>query len=178
MSVDQPSFIIFKLSEVGSNFPLFSLSFVMWRVIKKISFQYEQLDRWRQMHKDIDTTAKWFLIECTSSRQCRTHVQPTLHIEKWSLSMSGTKQPRIICNIFCTNLYGSRTLEDQMTKDNTPFDPEEVMWEESMLTRKRTTIGQRKIDTKILCNQYGLSRILLTRKHQDSHNCQVYSTPI
>ena len=52
--------------------------------------RYDQLDWWGQRNEDVDEGAKCFLAPCTigrtQSRKTQTHVQPLLHLEKWSIS--------------------------------------------------------------------------------------------
>ena len=51
------------------------------------------------------------------------------------------------------------------------------MWEESRLARKQMSRAQRRLDTKLLCNQCGLAKTLFNRKYQDTHNCPVCNAP-
>ena len=37
--------------------------------------------------------------------------------------------------------------------------------------------AQRRIDTKLLCNQCGLAQTLFNRRHQDTHHCPVCESP-
>ena len=71
------------------------------------------------------------------------------------------------------SLYGGCTLEYWAKKDNFPTDPTRILWEESRLARKKITRAQRRLDTKLLCNQCGLAQTLFNRRYQDIHNCPV-----
>ena len=73
---------------------------------------YNQLDWWGQQNEDVDEMAKDFLYTCTegSTANRRSHIQPTLHLEKWTLARDGTKFINICKDSLYTNLYGSCTL--------------------------------------------------------------------
>ena len=108
----------------------------------------------------------------------RTHRQPKLHLEKWCISMNGSKFQCISRDRLYTELYGPTTLQYWHKKDNVPLDLSQILWEESRLAGKRMASGQRRIDTKLLCNQYGLGKALWQHKHQDGHSCPVCSAPM
>jgi len=58
------------------------------------------------------------------------------------------------------------------------MDATRIFWEESRLAMKRMTRAQRRIDTKLLSDQCGLTKTLFHRKRQDTHNCPVCSAPM
>jgi hypothetical protein len=62
-------------------------------------------------------------------------------------------------------------------KYDMPSDPEEVMWEESRLARKRMPFGSRRIDAKVLSNCCGFTLTLQKRRHQDSSACPLREQP-
>ena len=96
-----------------------------------------------------------------------------LYLEKWSLTLDGNKLTCIDRNVLYDSLYGKRTLLYWHKKDNVSRNPEDIMWEESRLARRRTTVGLRRVDSKLLCNQCGLAKTLYNRRHQDTHRCPV-----
>ena len=58
-----------------------------------------------------------------------------------------------------------------------PTDPARILWEESCLARKKISMAQRRLDTKLLSNQYRLAETLFNRRYQDTHNCPVCDAP-
>ena len=94
-------------------------------------------------------------------------------LEKWSLSIDGSKLTSTTRSRLYTSLYGVRTLEYWAKKDNLPMEPTRILWEESRLARKSMSRAQRRIDTKLLCNQCGLAQTLFNRRHKDTHHCPV-----
>ena len=62
-------------------------------------------------------------------------------------------------------------------KDNIPTDPARILLEESRLARKQMSRAQRRLDTKLLCNQCGLAKTLFNKRYQDNHNCPVCDVP-
>ena len=120
--------------------------------------------------------AKRFLFECTEGRtNRRSHVQPTLYLEKWSLAQDGTKFTSVCRNSLYNNLYGHQTLAYWAEKDDTPKDPKRILWEESRLAMKKLSRAQRRIDTKMLCNHCGFENTKYNRKEQGTHNYPVCS---
>ena len=119
--------------------------------------RYDQLDWWGQRNEDVDQAAKRFLHECTTGPVStrRSYIQPTLHLEKWALTLHGLKLTSITRNGLYINLYGCRTLEYWAKKDNLPTDPARILWEESRLPQKKMTRAQQRLDTKLLYNQCG-----------------------
>ena len=140
---------------------------------------YNQLDWWGQRNEDVDKMAKEFLFDCTEGSQAelRSHVQPTLHLEKWALAYDDTKLTSICRNSLYTYLYGSHTLAYWAEKDDTPKYPQRILWEESRLAFKRLPRAQRRIDTKMLCNHCGFENTKYNRREQDSHSCPACSAP-
>ena len=61
----------------------------------------------------------------------RVHIHPILYLEKWSLSLDGTKLTCIDQNRIYENLYGKKTLKYWYEKDNVSQNPEDIMWEKS-----------------------------------------------
>ena len=107
----------------------------------------------------------------------RTYVQPTLYLEKWALARDGTKFTSICRKSLYTNLYGSCTLAYWAEKDDLPTDPKLILWKESRLAMKRLSHGQRRVDTKLLCNSCGFEKTLFNRKEQDTHTYPVCNEP-
>ena len=123
--------------------------------------------------------AKAFLRTCTSGDLTtkKSHVQPTLYLKKWMLSRDGTKFTSICRESLYTNLYGSRTLAYWAKKDNLPTDPKLILWKDSRLAMKRLSRGQRRVNTKLLCNPCGFEKTLFNRQEQDTHTCPVCNEP-
>ena len=140
---------------------------------------YEELDWWGKRNEDVDEYAKGFLRTCTSGLRTtrKSHVQPTLYLEKWVLSRDGSKFTSICRESLYTNLYGSRTLAYWAEKDNLPTDPKLILWKESRLAMKRLSRGQRRIDSKLLCNSCGFENTLFNRREQNTHTCPVCNGP-
>lgn len=51
------------------------------------------------------------------------------------------------------------------------------MWEESRLVIKRSVMGMRITDTKLLGNQCGLAKIVYNQQHKDTRNYPVCNSP-
>ena len=125
------------------------------------------------------TVAKKFLYECTTGPVTtrRSYVQPTLYLEKWALTLQGSKLTSITCEWLYTNLCGCHTLAYWAQKDNIPTDPARILWEESRLARKKMSKTQQRLDTKLLSNQCELSKTLFNYRYQDTHICPVCDAP-
>ena len=74
--------------------------------------RYDQLDWWGQRNEDVDASAKSFLHKCTTGPAAtrQVYIQPTLYLEKWALTIDGSKLTSITCNGLYISLYGGRTL--------------------------------------------------------------------
>ena len=127
------------------------------------------------MNEKMDEKAKEYMRFCTTMAPFKVHLQPTLYLKKCSLSLERTKITCINCNHIYKSLYRKRTLKYWFKKDNVSQTPENTIWEESRLVRKRSVMGLRRINTRLLCNQCNLARTLYARKHQDTYNCPVFS---
>ena len=157
---------IFRSLELGSSYqawiklsPLtFTFQHVKGHQTDKVA--YSQLDWWGKHNETIDAMAKNFLHTCTagSSDNRKAYVQPLLHLKKWALARDGTKFANIYRDSLYTNLYGSCTLACWAEKDDISKDPKRILWEESQLAMKRVTKAQRRIGTKLLCNQCGFAK--------------------
>ena len=100
-----------------------------------------------------------------------------LHLEKWALAQVGTKFTSIYRNTLYNNLYGSRTLAYLANKNDTPKDPNRILWEESLQAMKRVSQAHREIDTKLLSNGCGFAKTIFDRRQQDTHTCPVCEAP-
>ena len=129
---------------------------------------YHALDWWGKMNDKMDHNAKTYMTVCTTIAP-RVHSQPTLYLEKWSLTLDGIKLTCINQNTLYDRLYGKLTLLYWHKKDNVSRNPADIMWEESRLARRRSTVGLQRLDSKLLCNQCGLAKTLYNRRHQDTH---------
>ena len=87
----------------------------------------------------MDLAAKWFLHECTARPSIiwKTHIQPLLRFEKWTLALDGTKFTSISRESLYKNLYGFYTLAYWANKNNT-----QMYW--SVYCGKSPNIWQRK----------------------------------
>ena len=52
---------------------------------------YNKLDWWGEMNEKMDFNAKTYMNVCTTMAPVRVHSQPTLYLEKWSLTLDGNK---------------------------------------------------------------------------------------
>ena len=107
LSLDQECFDYLQIIRAWIKLsPLtFTFRHVKGHQTKEIA--YDQLDWWGQRNEDVDKMAKRFLFECTEGRtNRRSHVQPTLYLEKWSLAQDGTKFTSVCRNSLYNNLYG------------------------------------------------------------------------
>ena len=112
LSVDQSSFDYLQVIHSWINLSPLEFNF---RHVKghQIDFlRYDQSDWWAKRNEDVDQAVKWFLIECTIGHTStrRRHVQPQLHLEKWALSLQGSKLTSITRDWLYTNLYSWCTL--------------------------------------------------------------------
>ena len=121
---------------------------------------YDNLDWWGKMNNKMDDKAKTYMITCTTMAPVKVHSQPMLYLEKWSLSLDSSKLTCIDQITLYNSLYGKITLKYWHQKDNVSRNPADIMWEESRLARWRSTVGLRRLDSKLLYNQCGLSKIL------------------
>jgi hypothetical protein len=126
----------------------------------------------------MDLAAKQYMEDVTiyPGRQ-KKHRINRLKYKKWYVSLNGNKPYTVTRDNLYTGLFGPRTLKYWQDKDNVPSDPEEVMWEESRLAKKRMPIGSRQIDAKVLSNCCGFALTLQKRQHQDSSACPLCEQP-
>ena len=125
------------------------------------------------MNDKMDSKVKTYMTTCTTMAPVKVHSQPMLYLEKWSLTLDGNKLTCIDQNTLYNSLYEKRTLRYWHKKDNVSCNPADIMWEESRLARRRSTVGLRRLDSKLLCNQCRLAKTLYNRQHQDTHRCPV-----
>ena len=175
LSIDQKCFDYLQIIRAWIKLSPLTFTFQHFKGHQTKEVAYKQLDWWGQRNEDIDEMAKDFLFSCTEGRIAnrRPHIQPTLHLEKWTLARDCSKFTSICRDSLYTNLYGSRTLAYWAEKDDTPKDPKRILWEESRLVMKRLSRAQRRTDTKPLCNHCGFEKIKFNRKEQDTHTCPV-----
>ena len=131
LSVDQPSFDYLQVIHSRIKLSQLKFNFRHEKGHQTDFLRYDQLDWWAKRDEDIDQATNWFLLEYTtkpSSTRCR-HVQPQLYLEKWALSLQGSKLTSITRDWLYTNLYGCRTLAYWAEKDNIPTDPARILWE-------------------------------------------------
>jgi hypothetical protein len=130
---------------------------------------YYNLDWWGLMDYKMDLAAKQYMEDVTihPGRQ-KKHRINRLKYEKWSVSLNGKKLSTVTRDNLYAGLFGPRTLKYWQDKDNMPRDPEEVMWEESRLARKRMPFGSRRINAKVISNCCRFALTLQKRRHQDS----------
>ena len=132
---------------------------------------YNDLDWWEKRNEDMDKEAKSFLRFCTLPYASRSHTNPVLYKEKWSISVDGTKIIHPDRKNLYLKIYGRRTLEYWNGKDSTPVDPNRIDWESSRKAMQKETKGKRRIDVKFLCEQCGLNKVLYNRQQRDNHRC-------
>ena len=139
LSIDQKCFDYLQIIRAWIKLSPLTITFRHVKGHQTDFVAYSELDWSGQRNEDVDKWAKSFLQTCTSGDLAtrRSHVQPTLYLEKWVLSRDGTKFTSICRESLYTNLYGSRTLAYWAKKDNLPTDPKLILWKESRLAMKR-----------------------------------------
>ena len=112
LSVDQPSFDYLQVIRSWIKLSPLKFSFHYVKGHQTDHVRYDQLDWWGKRNEDVDQAAKKFLHECTTGPVStrRSYVQPTLHLEKWALTLHGSKLTSITRECLYTNLSGCRTL--------------------------------------------------------------------
>ena len=105
-----------------------------------------------------------FLRFCTSPETIRAHTNPILYKEKWSISVDGTKLTHMEQKKLHLKIYGRRTLAYWNKKDSTPMDPGKIDWKLSRQVMRKEPKGRRRIDIKLLCDQFGLNKTLYNRQ--------------
>ena len=113
LSVDQVDFDYLQVIRAWIKLSPLKFSFYYVKGHQTDHVRYNQLDWWGQRNKDIDEAAKRFLHQCTTGPVStrRSYIQPTLYLEKWALTLDGSKLTSITHNSLYISLYGGRTLE-------------------------------------------------------------------
>ena len=165
LSIDQKCFDYLQV--IRKWIKLSPLTITFWHVkghqMKEL--EYHQLDWWGQRNEDVDGAAKAFLRQCTSGpqRDRRVHNQPILHLEQWALAHDGTKLTSIYRDALYNKLYGPRTIDYWVDKDDIPKDETRILWEESLQAMKRVSRAHCRIDTKLLSNHCGFEKTKFDR---------------
>ena len=173
LSSDQKSFDYLQI--IWNWIQLYPLTFKFRHVIghQTDHILYNNLDWWGTMNNKMDERAKMFMSVCTTIVPVRVRLQPTLYLEKWSLSLDGTKLTCVDQNRLYESLHGNITLKYWYKKYNVSWNPEDIMWEKSWLARRRSTMGLCQLDSELLCNQCCLAKTLYNRQYKDTQNYPV-----
>jgi len=133
LSIDQKFFDYLQVIQAWTKLSPLTFTFRHVKGHQTDHVSYNELDWWGKCNKDVDGWAKEFLHMCTAGLLAnrRSHVQPTLYLEKWALARDSTKFTSICRDLLYTNIYKSRTLAYWAEKDNIPKDPKRILWEES-----------------------------------------------
>ena len=112
LSIDQKCFDYLQIIRAWIKLSPLTITFRHVKGHQTRLVPYAELDWWGQRNEDVDECAKSFLRTCTSGDGAtrKSHVQPTLYLEKWVLSRDGTKFTSIGRESLYTNLCGSCTL--------------------------------------------------------------------